>query len=501
MNQEQGNQDTATLLDRLQEVGLHTVTYGLGSALQAGIGFVLLPLYIRYFDAATYGVFALLTMAGALGGAVFSMGAPSAIARSYYDYPEGPERASAVGTSIVLVVVGFLLSCLIGISVAPLTSELLFSSRDYVPQLIGVIITAFFAQINSIFFVLLRFLRKSNLVVGINTAGMAVTLLLIWLLLKAGLGLWAPIIGLMGVQALQVVFLSHACRNKYAFKLSASEMLAQLRFGIPSAIVGLLYFLLDSVDRVFIGRLLSLESVGIYSVGYRIGMAIQIVLVQPFGQIWTPVRMEYKDQPGSRRLFSVALSYYLIAGVAFSIFLTAIAPEVFILMGASAEYSAAIPIVGVVLISHLAYGAVGVVDCGIIFERKVGFLVLGSLLALFINVVLNILLIPSLGIFGAAISTLITYATLTTVAGTFSQRYYYVEWEYGRLARLSLITAAFFGVMATPWASSWQIRGTSLFLAGASIWVFVVTTVERSHFIEVLRKVVLRARFGSFRSS
>ena len=54
----------ATVSSRLKEAASHTAIYGLGSVLQTLLGFVLIPLYTRYYSAELYGVLTLVTLTG-----------------------------------------------------------------------------------------------------------------------------------------------------------------------------------------------------------------------------------------------------------------------------------------------------------------------------------------------------------------------------------------------------------------------------------------------------
>ena len=90
------------LADKLKELGGHGLVYGLGSAIQSGLAFVLIPLYTRHFSVEVYGVFALCIVVSQLAGNVFSFGIANSLARSYYDYDNAQDRKKVVSTSIFL---------------------------------------------------------------------------------------------------------------------------------------------------------------------------------------------------------------------------------------------------------------------------------------------------------------------------------------------------------------------------------------------------------------
>ncbi len=71
-------------------------------------------------------------------------------------------------------------------------------------------------------------------------------------------------------------------------------------------------------------------------------------------------------------------------------------------------------------------------------------------------VVMNLVLIPLIGIFGAALSTLLSYLLLALLSGGASQRHYPVPWQLGRGAVIlgiggALSAAALLGPDHTLW--------------------------------------------------
>ena len=59
---------------------------------------------------------------------------------------------------------------------------------------------------------------------------------------------------------------------------------------------------------------------------------------------------------------------------------------------------------------------------------------------------LNLVLIPRLGMMGAAITTALSYLLMPILAILISRRYYRVRYEYGRIALTLLAAAALYGV-------------------------------------------------------
>jgi O-antigen/teichoic acid export membrane protein len=471
------------ILPRLREAGVHTVVYGVGSALQAASGFILIPLYTRHFDPATYGVFALLMLVGTFGAAAFSLGAASSLARSYFDYESEADRRRVTATSIYIVLCGGGLALGLGALFGGELAMLVIGDAKYAGQLLIVLGTSILAQVTGVLLVLARFRRRSLLVVGTNLVALVGTSSLIWYLLaERNLGLLAPILGMLVSQVAQLLWLGWALRHEMSVKGLRREVPIQLAYGIPAAMAGILYYALDSIDRVVLNHLAGTAAVGVYSLGYRVAFVINVLLVAPFAQIWTPMRLEYRLDPAAPRLFAVVLRYFVLLGLAASIVVGIFAGELIAVLSGGGAYRDAYRVVGLVMMGYVVYGALGIIDAGIIFQRRAMFHVYNFAAALIINVLLNFLLIPRFGIGGAAVATLVTYTLVAIVAGVVSQRLYRVPWELGRIVPCGMACLlALTGGLLLPVGGTASIAGKLAILAAIApvLWFAGLTSEER----------------------
>jgi O-antigen/teichoic acid export membrane protein len=89
-----------------------------------------------------------------------------------------------------------------------------------------------------------------------------------------------------------------------------------------------------------------------------------------------------------------------------------------------------------------------------------------TIAALLSNVALNIALVPSLGIVGAGLALVASYVVVVALMYVFTQRLFPVPYEWSRLARVVLISAALVGLgeLLLPTA------GFVGFIARAALW-------------------------------
>lgn len=182
-----------------------------------------------------------------------------------------------------------------------------------------------------------------------------------------------------------------------------------LLFGLPLIPHLLANIINGNSDRVFIIKMLGEDQAGIYSVAYSIGM-VALILAQACTDAWNPWYFE-KTKTGKTaevqnyfRIYALTISMCFV-GVMF------LAPDVMRLMAPESYWS------GIRCILYVALG----IFLMFLYRFPLGYEQLSSntkyvapatILTACVNIGLNFMLIPSLGIDGAAIATTISYVFL-----------------------------------------------------------------------------------------
>jgi O-antigen/teichoic acid export membrane protein len=76
---------------------------------------------------------------------------------------------------------------------------------------------------------------------------------------------------------------------------------ALVAFGAPFAIWELGSFVLHFSDRFFLNAYSTLETVGLYSLSYKVAIVIPFFVTGPFSSIWLPKALEIEKREGSGR--------------------------------------------------------------------------------------------------------------------------------------------------------------------------------------------------------
>jgi len=253
----------------------------------------------------------------------------------------------------------------------------------------------------------------------------------------------------------------------------------QLTFGlalVPGAMAG---FTLDLSDRFFLRHYSSLEQVGLYSLGYRLGEIIFFVTAA-VQLAWPQFIFANRKSPQAKELYSYATTYYL-AGMLFLVLgLSALAPELVRLMAAP-EYQAAAPIVPIVALAGLCEGLRYVVTIGIAFQRRPIIRSAATGAAALVNVVLNVLLIPTYGMMGAAWATLAGFVTLIVIEFTVARHFYPIPYQHARFAKLAGVVTILYvacGLLPSGTPLAVAAEKTGLLLVGFPLLLWLARFFE-----------------------
>ncbi|MCS1408627.1 MAG: hypothetical protein M2R45_01803 [Verrucomicrobia subdivision 3 bacterium] len=441
-----GESAERTVFQKIRETGAHTIIYGIGSALQVLLGFLLIPIYTKYYEASTYGVFALLCMSAAIVGAFFGFGGSNALSRSYYDYPDHKSRRKAVDTAFFIAFAGGFLQVVFGFLFGGWLSERLFHTPEYKPHLVIAFSAQAFAFINTLFVVLLRFERRSKLVIMMSAVSVVTgAAFILTFLIGLKLGVLAPILGHCVTELLLLICYAILCRGRFGVGFNCKEAVLQLRFGFSYVVMAMATYSLDWIDRLILGGNYSLREVGIYAFGCKLGAVIQAAFVNPFGLIWTPVKTQYHGDSNAREFYKTMLTYYFLFGAMTVIVIGVFATEILHVIAQRPEYYEAASVLALIAGSYVLNGALNIVDVGVYLNRRVIVTAFGICLAVVLNFGLNLVAIPRWGYQGAAVVRMATFSFFVVFVFLVSQRFYRLDVEWGRLSVIGVVTVVAVG--------------------------------------------------------
>jgi len=216
-------------------------------------------------------------------------------------------------------------------------------------------------------------------------------------------------------QAAAMVIGFAATRPRLAGLFDRGTTVRAFKLGIPIALGNLSYFVLNAGDRIIVQRMLGPDEVARYQIAYVVGSAV-ILLLTFTNQAWAPHFAALRDAVARRQLALHARDqlYLLLAPVLLAV--TLVSPIALpILAPASYRVHELTVVVFVVALTAFPVIASGATGRLLLVERRGVAVGVIAAIAGAVNIGANILLVPLLGIVGAAVSTVFAYAVLAAL--------------------------------------------------------------------------------------
>ena len=201
-------------------------------------------------------------------------------------------------------------------------------------------------------------------------------------------------------------------------KFDKHLFITMVKESFPLAIAASCATVYTRCDSIMIGAMMTTAEVGVYAIAAKLISVIQIILTPIRESVYpTFVNLYYKDKSKYKRLYievTSLLTWIYIMEVAFSFL---ILPYVFKFL--NDEYMQALPIYQIYVLSAFFTYNAGLRAGHFTLVNKGKILAYSQFAAVVINIVLNYIGISMLGVYGAAVATVITQGLSLFVSNLF----------------------------------------------------------------------------------
>lgn len=422
-------------LRRLATTG---AAYTAASILSKLIAVALLPLYTRYLTPADYGAAEVMFAAVVSASIVVRLGTVEALLRFYYKDDEDPDRV--VATSFAAMFWVATAAALVALPFAGQISEALLnrSAPDLARISIGGLwVLTMFEYLLTLF----RLEERARAFFLTTIFNVAVTIgLTVVLVVGQGEGARGLLLGSFAAGAAFVLGLIVVHRRRLSLRVDRELLRRLMRFGLPTMPAELSLYLLNFVDRIIIVRSAGLAEAGLYSLAVKFAQAVN-VLVRGFQLAWPPLAYSIRDDGEARRAYAAIVTWF-VAGCAFVVTGMWLLSRWIVRALAAPEFFGSYKAIGLISTAVTLYALYMVLVVILGRTGRTGFNLPAAIAALVVNVALNLALVPPLGIVGAGIALVASYVVVLALMYGFTQRLFPVPYEWGRLTRVVLVSAA-----------------------------------------------------------
>lgn len=449
----------------------HSAVYGLGQVLRRLSSFLLLPVYTNYLSPADYGAIAILDFVTTIFAIMIGAGMVNAVTRYSFDAPDETGRNRVWWTGVTFIV---------GVSTVVLVPALIFRESlavmalgDAVPEgplyLALALPTMWLNIVQAIPDAYLRVRKWSSLSVAINlfrlilNISLNVALLVVWDMGVTGI-LTGNLIAVACTACVQyVIFTRHVPRCDFDPPL----LRLLLQFGMPLIVTTLLSLIMHQADRYILRLFVGIDHVGIYSLAYTIGQGVFTLFMLPFSMIWGVVIYEIAKRPDAKQIYAQVFEYF-IYGLGLIMLGVSLLAEPILRVMVDPAYLPAASIIPIICLAYVFFSMHDHFRVPVMLEKQTVALVPVYATGAIINVGGNFLLIPILGMEGAAWISVMTFASFAFLG----------LWRYRMIERFDYpfvkCGMALSGMAGSYVAYQWFIQGngtaSSALVVATGIW-------------------------------
>ncbi len=237
------------------------------------------------------------------------------------------------------------------------------------------------------------------------------------------------------------------------FSIDFSIYKKMLWYAMPIMLVGFAGMINEVLDRIIMTRLLpgnDLENkiqLGIYGFNYKFAMIISMFL-QAYRFAAEPLFFKHADKADNKQMLAKTMKYYTICVCCIFLAITLFMPLIQFSFSkyapSSATYFEGVGIVPILLMANIFLGIYFNISTWYKITDKTYIGAIISIVGAVVTIIMNIILVPKIGYFGAAWATFACYAVMLIIGYITEQKYYPIPYDYKRIIFYLIAAVGFY---------------------------------------------------------
>lgn len=383
------------------------IIYALASIISQLINLFLVPLYTKNLSTIEVGRYNLATSIQSLLTILIVLGISASFIRFYNDLKDKKVLKST--TIIFIILTTMICFAFLVLGGASFGTNIFDGSQGKAYMYLVVANASLTAILNIVVIdarMQMKALRSSLILISEVSIRVMIGIYCIYVLKGDGLCLIISQIISSSI-VLLIIFLKNI-RN-ISFGFNKQYIKTMLPYGLGLLIGDLSTWILNLIDRYFLKAMSGLSQVAVYSTASKIGLLIDPVFIQPFRNVYTPIKFSIYKEKNAKDVIRKYFDIYCCIGW-FCILGLGVGANIFIQILATPEYEEAVYIIPIIAFSYFLWGLVQFYSLGLHINKKTLLNSMISNVAAIVNIVLNIILIPKFNGYGAAVATCLSYA-------------------------------------------------------------------------------------------
>jgi O-antigen/teichoic acid export membrane protein len=401
--------------------------FGVATALEKILSFILLPIYARVFSVEEFGIVDLTQTTIGIVSIFALLQLETALQRFYYELNKKDKRDLIFTIATIITFLAIFISVILVAFAYPLSRKL-YSENGFELTFIVAALQIPFSSLYMVSLLVLRFEKRNKdfIFLAVSKAALLFCLALYLVVYRK--------MGVLGLFLSQ--FIAIACTAIYAFMKIKKELSFHFSFTLAKKSLG--YALpqfparigsttIASANRYFIVGILSTFYVGLFSMALKLG-AIMLLFHQVFMMAWNQFIFEAIKRENHKQIFSAAFDIIIPLLFCVTALLTLFSYEI-IYYVATADYIEAYKYVGWISFSMVLLSCKEMVDIGPKYLMKTHILSVNFIISAAFNIASLAILLPIYKLNGVIISMVSTNILLFALSWFNSRRLYYIPFN------------------------------------------------------------------------
>lgn len=449
-------------MNHVRQLLVHAGEYLAGRVGLMLLGFLSFPVLTRILPVAQYGELSLALKLCLLWTVLSKCGMQNAALRLFPEHSKGSLLDKCACSSTLVLTVGAIAATLMVLGFAVMH----FSRLRAVSVVAGLapllLLLSFVRSVQPTFSSLLRSERRIWLFNACELSGKAMGIILsITALVVITRDLRVYLSGMVLAEVLVVIAVGFwFYRNGLLSPAYFQPRLARdaLVFSVPLIAYELTSVILDSGDRLLIGRYLGLTQLGLYSAAYSVATYAEEALMVPVNMALLPTYMKIWVEEGatSTALFLTRAVDLFVMGCGAVAMLVYVNAHDLLAILASQKFAAASSLLPILVLGLLVYAVHIFYNAPLIIHKRSMILTCVTTVCCVANVAMNVYLLPRIGMAGAAWATLLSYFLMVAFLAIISRKYLVVRIPLAALGcSASLVFLIQYFMKRAPDSSPW----------------------------------------------
>ena len=425
---------------------------GIANILISLSGLIFIPIITKNFSTSNYGVWAQANTLVALVPNIVNLGLPYTMVRFLAAEKDKEIIKQSFYSMMLVVLCSTIIMVLVFLIFSHQIADALFDGSMQI--MLTVTVISFLACINLMFLSYFRTFQQikfySTFLVLQTYIGVGVSIILTLMHYPIEiviLGLLAGYLAVFIVMALLIV-------RQLGFTTKFKSLKEELKFALPTVPNNVSSWVVDSSDKFVIGIFLGSAAVGCYSPGYALG-SILLMFLTPFAVLLPAVLPEYYESGNLEKVntfLTYSLKYYLLITIPAAVGLSLLSKPLLYILTTEIIANQGYMITPLVALGAIFMGIYGIVNNIIILEKKTVILGYIWISVAILNIILNVLAVPYIGIYGAGIATLVCYFFAFAVTLIYSRKYSVLPFDFKSIIKIliSALAMGIFVMLANP---------------------------------------------------